>query len=103
MGHEFEGKIIGITRPAERVDEAVKIIEEHGGRALVAPTLELQVSNSQSLVDLCKMAGELDWLIFTSPTGIISIFKHCKDLKDRLNPNCKIAVIGPRTGNFLEE
>jgi uroporphyrinogen-III synthase len=103
MGHEFEGKIIGITRPAERVDEAVSIVEEHGGRALVAPTLELQVSNSQSLVDLCTMAGELDWLIFTSPTGIISIFKHCKDLKDRLNPNCKIAVIGPRTGNFLEE
>ena len=99
----FEGKVIGITRPAERVDEAIKIIEENGGTAFVAPTLELQVSNTQSLVDLCKMAGELDWLILTSPTGIISIFKHCKDLKERLNPNCKIAVIGPRTGKFLED
>ena len=102
-GNEFEGKVIGITRPAERVDEAVKIVKQHGGIALVAPTLELQVSNTQSLLDLCEMAGELDWLILTSPTGIISIFKHCKDLKDRLNPNCQIAVIGPRTGKFLED
>ena len=101
--NEFEGKLIGITRPAERVTEAVKMIEEHGGNAFVAPTLELQISNSQSLVDLCKMAGKLDWLIFTSPTAIISLFKHCKDLKERLNPNCQIAVIGPRTEKFLQE
>ena len=102
-GKEFEGKLIGITRPEERVKEAVAIVEEHGGTALVAPTLELQVSNTQSLIQLCEMAGELDWLIFTSPTGIISVFKHCSDLKTRLNPNCKIAVIGPRTENYLEK
>ncbi len=102
-GNGFEGKVIGVTRPAERVSEAVDIIEQNGGTALVAPTLELQVSNTQSLLDLCKMAGKLDWLIFTSPTGIISIFKHCKDLKERLNPYCKIAVIGPRTENFLKK
>jgi uroporphyrinogen-III synthase len=102
-GKEFEGKIIGITRPEERVKDAVAIVEEHGGTALVAPTLELQVSNTQSLIQLCEMAGELDWLIFTSPTGIISVFKHCSDLKSRLNPNCKIAVIGPRTENYLEK
>ncbi len=103
QGNEFDGKLIGITRPAERVKEAVKIIEEHGGKAMVAPTLELQISNSQSLVDLCKMVGTLDWLIFTSPTAIISLFKHCKDLKERLNPNCQIAVIGPRTEKFLQK
>ena len=103
LGNEFEGKLIGVTRPAERVTEAVNIIEEHGGIAFVAPTLELRISNSQSLVDLCKMVGKLDWLIFTSPTAIISLFKHCKDLKEKLNPDCQIAVIGPRTENFLQE
>ena len=102
-GDEFEGKIIGITRPAERVAEAVQMVEEHGGKTLVAPTLELRVSNSKSLIELCKMSNKLDWLIFTSPTGIISLFKHCIDLKDRLNPGCKIAVIGPRTRNYLEK
>jgi len=99
----FKNKVIAITRPAERSQEAVDIIENWGGTALVAPTLELQISSSQSLIELCKMAKKLDWLIFTSPTAILSLFKHCKDLKDHLNPNCKIAVIGPRTGNYLGE
>jgi uroporphyrinogen-III synthase len=101
--NEFKGKVIGITRPAERVDEAVNIVKQHGGTAIVAPTIELQISNSQSLLNLCKMVGELDWLILTSPTSIISLLKHCNDIKERLNPFCQIAVIGPRTKNFLEE
>lgn len=102
-GNEFYGRVIGVTRPAERASEAVHIIEEHGGTAILAPTLELQISNSQELVDMCKMAEELDWLIFTSPTAIISLFKHCKNLKDRLSSDCRVAVIGPRTEKFLAE
>jgi uroporphyrinogen-III synthase len=101
--NEFSGKVIGITRPAERVDEAVNIVEQHGGTAIVAPTIELQISNTQSLLNLCKMVEQLDWLILTSPTSIISLLKHCNDIKERLNPLCQIAVIGPRTETFLEE
>ncbi len=100
---DFKGKKIAITRPIERSEEAVQIIKEKGGEVLVAPTLELRITNTQPLKDLCKKAGELDWLIFTSPTAILSLFKHCNDLKDRLNPDCKIAVIGPRTGKNLDE
>jgi uroporphyrinogen-III synthase len=100
---EFNGKVIGITRPAERVDEAVNIVKQHGGTVIVAPTIELQISNTQSLLNLCEIVGELDWLILTSPTSIISLLKHCNDIKERLNPCCQIAVIGPRTETFLEE
>lgn len=100
---DFKGKKIAITRPIERSQEAINIIEEYEGTVLVAPTLELKVTNTQPLKNLCKKADELDWLIFTSPTAILSLFKHCKDLKDRLNPDCRIAVIGPRTGNYLKE
>lgn len=100
---DFKGKKIAITRPIERSQEAIKIIEEYGGEVLVAPTLELVITNTQPLKDLCRKADELDWLIFTSPTSILSLFKHCKNLKDRLNTKCKIAVIGPRTANYLAE
>ena len=99
--NRLEGKVVALTRPAERMQEAVEILEENGVVPLVAPTLELQISNTDSLIQLCEMAHELDWLIFTSPTGIISAFKHCQDLKNRLKPGCKIAVIGPRTAKFL--
>ena len=100
---DFKGKKIAITRPIERSQEAIKIIEEYGGEVLVAPTLELVITNTQPLKDLCRNVDELDWLIFTSPTSILSLFKHCKNLKDRLNTKCKIAVIGPRTANYLAE
>lgn len=100
---DFKGKKIAITRPIERSQEAVRIIEDYGGEALVAPTLELRITNTQPLKELCKKADQLDWLIFTSPTAILSLFKHCKNLKERLNPKCRIAVIGPRTGNYLAE
>jgi uroporphyrinogen-III synthase len=96
-------KVVAITRPVERVEEAVKMVEEKGGVPLVAPTLELQILNSKPLVNLCKSADTFDWLIFTSPTGILSVFKHCKDLKKRLKPDCKVAVIGPRTAKFLSK
>lgn len=101
--NDFKGKKIAITRPIERSQEAINIIEDYRGSVLVAPTLELVITNTQPLKDLCRRADELDWLIFTSPTAILSLFKHCKDLKDRLNPNCQIAVIGPRTGKYLVE
>lgn len=99
----FKGKLIGITRPKERTQEAVDFIEANCGKSIVAPTLELRISNSDSLVKLCSMAEKLDWLIFTSPTAIISLFKHCPYLKDKLSVDCKIAVIGPRTAKFLSE
>ena len=99
----FQGKIIGITRPAERTQEAVDFIEKNGGTSVVAPTLELKISNSDSLINLCNMVDKLDWLIFTSPTSIISLFKHCPDLNERLSSKCRIAVIGPRTAKFLSE
>jgi uroporphyrinogen-III synthase len=99
----FKNKLIAVTRPLERSAEAVQIIEDYDGEALVVPTLELQISSSQSLIKLCERISELDWLIFTSPTSILSLFKHCIHLKDKLNSNCRIAVIGPRTGNYLEE
>lgn len=101
--NDFKGKKIAITRPIERSPEAIKIIEDYGGTVLVAPTLELVITNTQPLKDLCRRADELDWLIFTSPTAILSLFKHCTDLKNHLNPSCRIAVIGPRTGKYLSE
>ena len=44
---DFQGKKIAITRPIERSQEAIKIIEDCGGTVLVTPTLELRVTNTQ--------------------------------------------------------
>lgn len=99
----FEGKIIGITRPLERSQAAADIVQENGGIPLVVPTLELESFASDSLMDLCQRAGELDWIIFTSPASLESLFKYCENFKEKLNPTCHVAVIGPRTERVLND
>jgi uroporphyrinogen-III synthase len=99
----FNGKVIAITRPLERAHSAVKIVEDNGGVPLVVPTLELEAFASESLMDLYHRAGKLDWIIFTSPASLESLFKYCEDFKEKLNSDCQVAVIGPRTERVLNE
>jgi len=99
----LEGKVIAVTRPRERSQVAVDIITREGGVALLAPTLELVMTPTESLMELCERAPNLDWIIFTSPASLESLFNYCPDFKHILNPDCQIAVIGPRTQRALEE
>lgn len=90
-------KRIAITRPKERSKAAKEFIENYGGEALIVPTLELKLENTDSLKELMSRFGELDWLIFTSVSSIDSIFKFYPDFVESLNPDCKIATIGTKT------
>jgi uroporphyrinogen-III synthase len=93
--------IIAITRPRDRAQKACKIVEELGGEAILAPTLDLEPVNTQSLKDLVSAKDELDWIVFTSPTTIVSLDKfHPEFLK---NLNCSLAVIGNKTGKLAEK
>ncbi|MBO6105003.1 MAG: uroporphyrinogen-III synthase, partial [Methanobrevibacter sp.] len=90
-------KRIAITRPKERSKAAKEFIENYGGEAVIVPTLELKLENTDSLKELMSRFGELDWLIFTSVSSIDSIFKFYPDFTESLNPSCKIATIGTKT------
>ncbi|MDR3062981.1 MAG: uroporphyrinogen-III synthase [Methanobrevibacter sp.] len=90
-------KVIAITRPFNRIDEAVKIVEEHGSEAFIVPTLELEIINSLSLKKLISQIDDLNWLIFTSPTSIESIFHFYPNFNEKINDNIKIAAIGTKT------
>nr|WP_292793928.1 uroporphyrinogen-III synthase [Methanobrevibacter sp.] len=93
--------VVAITRPKDRAKKACEIVEEFGGEAFLAPTLDLKPVNTQSLKDLVARKDELDWIIFTSPTTIVSLNKFHPDfLKDL---NCKLAVIGNKTGRLAEK
>ena len=102
MSKTLNGEIIAITRPIERSKYAVNIVKEFGGVPLVVPTLELKLTCTKSLMELCQNINILDWLIFTSPSSVESIFKFCPNFKEKLKSDCKIAVIGPKTGDSIE-
>ena len=90
-------KRIAITRPKERSKAAKEFIENYGGEAIIVPTLELKLENTDSLKELMNRSDELDWLIFTSVSSIDSIFNLYPNFLESLNPNCKIATIGTKT------
>ena len=90
-------KTIAITRPLNRIDEALELVESYGAEVFVAPTLELKNKNSDSLKELVKYAEDLDWLVFTSPSSIESIFEFYPDFKEKVSLDCEIATIGHKT------
>ena len=93
--------IVAITRPKDRARKACEIGDELGGKAILAPTLDLKPVNTQSLKDLVSRNDELDWIVFTSPTTIVSLNKFHPDFLNNLT--CKIAVIGNKTGKMVEK
>ena len=93
--------IVAITRPKDRAKKACEIVEKLGGSAILAPTLDLEPVNSESLKYLVSKKEELDWIIFTSPTTIVSLNKFYPDFIKTLN--CKLAVIGNKTGKLAEK
>ncbi len=93
--------IVAITRPKDRAMKACKIVEELGGEAILAPTLDLEPVNTQSLKDLVSAKDDLDWIVFTSPTTIVSLNKFYPEFLRTLD--CSLAVIGNKTGKLAEK
>ena len=93
--------VVAITRPKDRAKKACEIVENLGGEAILAPTLDLEPVNTESLKNLVARKDELDWIIFTSPTTIVSLNKFYPDFIKTLN--CKLAVIGNKTGRLAEK
>lgn len=93
--------VVAITRPKDRAGKACEIVEKLGGEAILAPTLDLKPVNTESLKGLVDRKDELDWIIFTSPTTIISLNKFYPNFLKSLN--CKLAVIGNKTGKLAEK
>ena len=92
---------VAITRPADRSKAACKIVEELGGQYILAPTLDLKPVNSESLKNLIANKDLLDWIVFTSPTTITSLNLFYPDFLKNLD--CKVAVIGNKTGKIASE
>lgn len=93
--------IVAITRLADRSKAACKIVEELGGQYILAPTLDLKPVNSESLKNLIANKDLLDWIVFTSPTTITSLNLFYPDFLKNLD--CKVAVIGNKTGKIASE
>ena len=91
--------MIAITRPHGRSGETVKQVEEMGQEALIVPAVSIIPVLREEIAEKIGELSGYDWLVLTSVSGAEIMHKYFADeLKET-----KIAVIGPKTAEFLEE
>jgi len=92
------GRTIVVTRPAERSVKLVRMLEDRGARAIVAPSIEVKPARSAALTAALKdlAAGRFAWIVLTSPATVAM-------LDDRLaspaHVRAKVAAIGDGTAD----
>lgn len=96
-------KVVALTRPVSRSDEAKILIESYNAEALIVPTLEIELLNSPTLKAFMEEVENMDWLIFTSVSSLDSIYKYYPDFNEKVNNKCKTAVIGHKTAEVAEK
>jgi uroporphyrinogen-III synthase len=90
------GKVVLVTRPIDRSDHLVRLLEGRGARVLSAPTIELVPARAAPLADALERlaAGGFDWVVLTSPATVDVLREHLRGPRD---VRAKLAVIGDGT------
>ena len=103
------GKRIAVTRTREKASELVATLRHLGADAYELPTIRIEPvatkSDREAFAEAVVHAHHYDWIVFTSPNGVIHFFEAFYQLhRDaRELGNVKIAAIGPGTAQKIEE
>jgi uroporphyrinogen-III synthase len=106
----LKGRVVAITRPIGQTDEIASLVSKLGGTPYIAPTVEIKPTKNLTPVrEFIKkaIAGQIDFIIFTSQNGIVGLVDASQKLKLKaellaaLNSS-KIVAIGPRTKEKLQ-
>ncbi|MBN2581678.1 MAG: uroporphyrinogen-III C-methyltransferase [Planctomycetes bacterium] len=99
------GRTILVTRSRRQASELVVALRDLGARVIELPTIEIRPVDSPELTDVAGRLAEFDWIVFTSPNGVIEfaahLSRHGKDVR-ALAP-LRIAAIGPGTARHLAD
>lgn len=97
-GGPLEGRTIVITRPAERSGHLVAAIEDLGGRAILAPSIQVRPARSAALTAALKdlAAARYAWVLLTSPSTVAMLAER---LPDASRVRAKVAAIGDGTAD----
>lgn len=100
------GQRILITRGQEQSKELADKIMDLGGEPLELPVIRMVPPRKcQELDQALQRLDEYDWVIFTSVNGVKFFFERLKERKIdiRKMAKAKIAVVGPKTKEVIEE
>jgi uroporphyrinogen III methyltransferase/synthase len=96
MTDPLTGRTIVVTRPADRTQRLVNILDERGARVVLAPAIRLEPIRSAALTrglrDLAS--GEIAWLVLTSPATVRTLDERLDGPED---VRAKVAAVGEGT------
>ena len=97
---------VAVTRPAGLISTMSARLRKLGAEVLEMPSIETVPREDQSaLLAALEHAGDYQWAVFTSPTGVRVFFQTMKDaqIDIRRLAGLKIAAIGAGTRKELEK
>ena len=101
MTEALAGKTIVVTRPADRAERLVNLLDQRGARVLVAPAIDLRPVRSATLTralhDLA--AGSFGWIVLTSPATVRMLDERLDGPRD---VRAKVASVGEGTAAAYE-
>jgi uroporphyrinogen-III synthase len=90
------GRTVLVTRPAERSERLVKLLDQRGATAIVAPAIVLRPARSAALTTALRdlAAGDFAWVLLTSPSTVAVLADRLDFPRD---VRAKVATIGDGT------
>jgi uroporphyrinogen-III synthase len=97
----LRGKRILTTRPADRAERLVNLLDQRGARVIVAPAIELRPVRSAALTRALRelAAGRFEWIVLTSPATVRMLDERLSGARDA---RAKAAAIGEGTAAAFE-
>ena len=100
--NSLNGKRILVTRPEQQNVVLTQLIEQHGGQAIVFPTLEIvSIENTPSVKQQLENFKSYQWLIFIS-SNAVNFAVTANNGKIESFKQSKIAAIGKATAKALQ-
>jgi uroporphyrinogen III methyltransferase / synthase len=99
-------KTVLVTRAVSQSSQFTQLLEAQGAAVVEMPTLEIGAPSSwRELDQAIARLDEFDWLVLTSTNGVDAFFKRLKTQTgdDSLSCNIKIAVVGEKTAQRLQQ
>ncbi len=100
------GKKVVVTRARGQTPDLARKLKDLGANVIEAPTIKIEpTTRHKELVDALLELNAYDWLVFTSPNGVVAFFdlffRQFYDMRDL--GGARIAAVGPATANKLKD
>lgn len=94
-----------VTRPRERSEELVFLLEDEGAEVVHLPLLEiLPPEDTRPLHSAAEQLSRYAWIVFASPAAVIAFAEAVREAGTRdLLASAKIAVVGAQTARAAKD